>query len=390
MLTRRSLLQTAGVAGMILAGMRPRAAEADPVETIQHLIDRYHRESLRGREANVGVVVGIATPEMRNGRFIFSGERTLINPIGRRLVLNEHTPFEIGSISKVFTSGMHYMLHGPYEGMLGSWLGDGMRMSRAVADLSLKNLAVYHPGFAQDNSGGVYPRGTMESLRSLFEYLATFTPPFPQGTCYSYSNLGWSLLGMATVKLDRPNGPEFAERYNEQLVKFCRGFSATNTHIFHPGLKPRLPRGYTRRFVALPSESNYRPTREVGYGSGGIISTGADMMQFLRYNMGRLPGGQTDRALAYQQIDTLHAPPCSGEGPGPVTSYGWFHAKRQTPRGETVVLSKNGGVAGFTSWMGFTSWQGTGAPSSHGAFVLSNSPASTRIGNEAMKLLLDS
>jgi beta-lactamase class C len=53
------------------------------------------------------------------------------------------------------------------------------------------------------------------------------------------------------------------------------------------------------------------------------------------------------------------------------------------------VLNKNGGVAGFTSWMGFTSWQGTGAPSSHGVFVLSNGPGSTRLGNNAMKLLLE-
>ena len=71
-----------------------------------------------------------------------------------------------------------------------------------------------------------------------------------------------------------------------------------------------------------------------------------------------------------------------------VTSYGWFHTKLETPNGEAVVVNRNGGVAGFTSWMGFSSWQGTGAPSPHGLFVLSNSPASTRLGNAAMKLLL--
>jgi beta-lactamase class C len=77
-----------------------------------------------------------------------------------------------------------------------------------------------------------------------------------------------------------------------------------------------------------------------------------------------------------------------GQVPVQRPAIGWFHAKVETPNGEAVVVSKNGGVPGFTSWMGFSSWQGTGAPSSHGLFVLSNSPASTRLGNAAMKLLL--
>jgi CubicO group peptidase (beta-lactamase class C family) len=393
MVTRRELLRAGGgmaataLSGSLLTGLRP--AKADTLQSIQEIVDDYYANSLGGRRANVGVVVGIAMPATgTRGTFAFAGGQTLTNPAGRPLPLNEHTHFEIGSISKVFTSGMYYMLHGPYTGTLGSSLGNRLTMSPAVADLSLKNLAVYRPGLAQDNGGGVYPPNMMRSLRDLFGHLVAFTPPFPQGTCYSYSNLGWSLLGMATVKLASLDAEAYVDSYNAELAKFCRGFGATNTQVFHPRLKPHLPTGYTRRFVSLPADSNYQPARDAGYGSGGIVSTGADMMQFLLYNMGRLPGGLNDRALAYQQTDTAQTAPCSGAGPGPMTSCGWFHAKVQTPGREAVVLNKNGGVAGFTSWMGFVGWQGTGAPSPHGAFVLSNSPASTRIGNEIMKLLL--
>jgi beta-lactamase class C len=379
-----------GLAGMIVTGKGPYAASTDPVQPVQSLIDRYYSETLDTRGANVGVVVGIVTPDdvARNGKLLFAGQQTLTNPDGRRLELNERTPFEIASISKVFTSGVHYLLHGPYQGTLGAWLGSRLTMSRAVANLSLENLAVYQPGLAQDNRGGVYPPGMTMSLTTLFNYLSTFTPPFPQGTCYSYSNLGWSLLGMAAVKLSSPSGQEFADAYNAKLAQFCRGFSATNTQVFRPSLKPRLPMGYTRQFEALRASNNYQPTREAGYGSGGIVSTGADMMQFLLYNMGRLPGGLTDRALAYQQKETLRAEACSGTGPGPITSAGWFHGKVQAPQGETTVVSKNGGVAGFSSWMGFTAWQGTGTPSTHGVLVLSNSHVSTRMGHTIMKLLL--
>ena len=198
MVTRRAFLRTAGgLAGTLVAGAWPRTARADPVQSIQALIDDYARSSLSSHRANVGVVAGVVTADnaARNGQLLYAGRDTLTNPNGRRLELNERTPFEIASISKVFTSGIHYMLHGPYDGTLGSWLGGKLTMSRAVADTSLKNLAVYEPGFPQDNRGGAYPPATMMNLRSLFDYMATFTPPFPQGSCYSYSNTGWSLLG---------------------------------------------------------------------------------------------------------------------------------------------------------------------------------------------------
>jgi CubicO group peptidase (beta-lactamase class C family) len=279
------------------------------------------------------------------------------------------------------------MLHGPYEGTLGEWLPK-MPLSRGVGNLSLKNLAIYRPGLAQDNRGGVYPPAMMRSLKTLFDYLATFKPPFEQGSCYAYSNLGWSLLSMAALKLDHTDMGQFARAYNNALVRFCNRFGAGGTRVFRSDIKPRLPMGYSKTFSPLPASASYQPTSDAGCGSGGIVSNGADMMRYLLYNMGRLPGGLNDPALAYQQSEGSRVSPCAGGGAGPVTSYGWFHATVQTAQGPVVVLNKNGGVAGFTSWMGFTRWQGTGPASSHGAFVLSNGPASTRLGVSAMRTLL--
>ena len=391
MISRRTVVQMAGgLAGALAGGTRAWATDGDPIQLIQASADNYYRQALDNHHANVGVVVGVVTSDnaASNGQILYAGRETLTNPFGKHLALDQHTPFEIGSTSKVFTSGIHYMLHGPYAGTLGSWLGSRMTMSPAVAAISLENLAVYQPGLAQDNQGGVYPPKMMASLKNLFGYMAKFTPPYRQGTCYAYSNIGWALLSMASLRLDSLDTQEFARMYNEKLARFCGGFSATHTRVFHPGVKPHLPMGYRKNFAPLPPKSDYHPSHEAGYGSGGIVSNGADMMRYLLHNMGRLPGGLTDPALAYQQTETFHAGPCSGNGAGPVTSYGWFHAGVETPKGKAVVLNKNGGVAGFTSWMGFTSWQGTGAPSSHGVFVLSNSPGSTAIGNTAMKFLL--
>jgi CubicO group peptidase (beta-lactamase class C family) len=256
-----------------------------------------------------------------------------------------------------------------------------------VADLQLRNLAIYEPGLAQDNKGGVYPPDMERSLRNLFDYMAHFVPPYEQGACYAYSNIGWDLLSMASLRLNSLDNEAFVTEYDQRLKQFCSRFDAWDTSVFSPG-KPRQPIGYNRRLEPLPARDPYRPSHPPGYGSGGIFSTGADMLRYLLYNMGRLPGGVTDRALAYQQTETFQVPSCSTAGRAPRTSYGWFHIPVQSPSGSAVVLSKNGGVRGFTSWMGFTSWQGSGAAATHGAFVLSNGLRSTRIGMNAIRELL--
>ena len=387
MATRRAFLRAAAIGGAYLLSGGLRAASADPLSAIQARLNGYCGQALANSGANVAVVAGVVTPEINGGtgEMLYARGAQLTNPFGEPLSLDERTPFEIGSISKVFSSGIYYMLHGPYSGTLGSHM-PAMGMSRAVADLRLVNLAIYQPGLAQDNQGGVYPRWILENLETLFRYLGSYNPPYPQGSCYAYSNLGWSLLAMAALGLDSRQPGTLPALYAGQLAAFCSRFAAGETHLFSPELKRRLPRAYTKEMEALPPRNPYRPTEWPHVGAGGIISTGADMMQFLLYNMGRLPGGLGDPALAYQQTQTFRANACSTGRSGPTTSYGWFHA----PMGpeQTMVLSKNGGVAGFSSWMGFTRWQGTGASSLRGVFVLNNAHDATKLGRNIMKQLL--
>jgi beta-lactamase class C len=389
MLTRRMLLKSgAGLSAAVLVG-RPASVVADDlIGTIRGRIDTLCRDALSRRGAKAAIVVGVVTPDTApNGQLLFAGQDALVNPFGGKLALDAQTPFEIGSTSKVFTSGIHYMLNGPYQGMLGTWLGSRMAPSEAVANIQLRNLAIYESGLPQDNHGEAYPPNTMKSVKDLFDYMADFVPPYAQGTCYTYSNVGWALLSMASLRIDSMDTDAFVAEYDQRLKQFGSKFGASDTTVFRSDMKPRLPIGYTRRLVPLPAASPYRPSNPPGYGSGGIVSNGADMLRYLLYNMGRLPGGLTDPALAYQQAETFQAPSCSGRG-APLTSYGWFHTPMQTPGGPAVVLNKNGGVHGFTSWMGFMGWQGTGTASTHGAFVLSNGLPSTRIGMNAMKTLL--
>ncbi len=383
MLTRRGFL--AGGLGTALLS-RSAFAQVQGGDALQALINAECRRARAERGARLALVLGVVGPQGQ-GRLLFAGGEGLTNSAGMPLVLDGRTPFEIGSISKAFTTSLHYRAHGPFQGTLGSWLGKSADLSPDVAALELANLAAYRPGLPQDNQGGAYPPGTLANFKSLFGFLSSYRPPAAQGTCYAYSNLGWSLLAMAGTGIAGVDAEGFAARYDRQLRDYCATFGAPDTGWFRPAMKPRLPMGYTKQWTPLPPNAPYRPTSPVGVGSGGIVSTGADMLAYLRLNMGLMSGGLTDPALAYQQGLDLQSPVCNGPG-AQRTAYGWFRANVRTPGGPVTVLNKNGGVAGFTAWMGFSAWQGSGKPSPLGIFALCNGPQATPVGLQAMKLLL--
>ncbi|MFG1427522.1 serine hydrolase [Roseixanthobacter glucoisosaccharinicivorans] len=361
-------------------------AGSDGTDPFQALIDAECTRARTLRATRLALVLGVVGPD-GTGRLLFAGGEDLTNPLGQPLALDAKTPFEIGSISKVFTSSVHYKRHGPFEGTLGTWLGGSARLSPAVEGLRLVNLATYRPGLPQDNQGGAYPPRTMAGFQTLFDFLSTYNPPMEQGACYAYSNLGWALLAMAGTGIAGADADGFAERYDRRLGDYCASFGAGDTGWFRPGMKARLPLGYTKQWQALPRDASYRPTHALAVGAGGIVSTGADMLAYLRLNMGLAKGGLSDPALAYQQGADFSASACAG-GRASRTAYGWFRADATAPRGRVTVLTKDGGVAGFTAWMGFSAWQGSGKPSGEGVFVLCNGPSATPVGVRAMKLLL--
>jgi beta-lactamase class C len=358
---------------------------------IQTIIDDYiQRINNKHPDAAIGVVIGAVTPANPAGAMVFSTP-DIVTQGGQSVAPNATMPFELGSVSKVFTAGIYDMLQPTpnFEGTLGERLGSQMTMSDFVKSIPIQCLAAYASGFPQDNghcklhpSTG-FPPGMASTLDSLFKYLASYdTPAYTPGTTYSYSNLAMSLVAMAALNLDSTDTDAFVSAFNAKLIEYCRTFgvdqgSSPSTMVYSEVDTNNLPVGYDKDFQSKVQP----PCSMVEYGSGGIVSTGNDMLQFLRYCM------SSGYPAFMQEYRWQHTSYCSANE-GPITGYGWFIETKTIKNQQISIVSKDGGVAGFTSWIALEQRSAPGKASPRGLFILTNGPDATTLGRRAFGYLI--
>ena len=225
----------------------------------------------------------------------------------------------------------------------------------------------------------------MATLDALFKFLSGYdTMAYTPGTMFSYSNLAASLLSMAALGLDNTDTDAFGISYNNALIDYCQTFgvdggSTPTTLVYNQVDASTLPLGYDDDF----KPSTAQPCSIVEYGSGGIVSNGNDMLQFLIHAM------STNYPVFTQEYRwQLPAYCLENNPPGPMTGYGWFLSdhtfKSQTMR----IVSKDGGVTGFTSWIGLEQRSSRQSASPRGLFVLTNGPQATQLGAQAFACLV--
>lgn len=313
-----------------------------------------------------------------------------------------NTLFEIGSISKVFTSRIFYSLQGTYDGNTVGSCMPSISLPTAISGIPVADIVTYASGFPQDNGEPPDPRGQFcppGNLQNFTELVAWFNSGqhsawiCPPGQCYTYSNLAWSLLAIAGLNPQNTYVDVYDE-YNAQLAVLCADIGMGSTALFNTGQILGMACGYdgTQPFHVGQS---YLPCPPMEFGSGSIVSCASDMLQWLLYNMGQLQPSPTEFAILQTQQQASPARgkcgttgTCQVQAQGPTVGIGWFFPKITGAVGR--VLSKDGGVPGFSSWMGFESWvqNGANAPSGNGVVVLSAGSLASPVGQKIMSVLL--
>ena len=328
-------------------------------EIRQILVDR-----IDVQHQSVGIVVGVIGPEGR--RVVAYGQLAKGDP----RPLDSDTVFEIGSMTKVFTSlllaDMVQRGEVALDDPVAKYLPASVKMpERNGRQITLVDLATHTSGlprmptnFTPKDPTNPYADYTVEQL---YQFLSSYELTRDPGSQYQYSNLGGGLLGHVLALR--------AGMSYEALVRsrICDPLGMKETRItLTPEMKARMAAGHNQ---ALEPVGNWDlPTLA---GAGALRSTANDMLTFLAANLGYV---KSPLAPAMAVMLKVWRP--TGM-PGLEVALGW-HVR--TIEGKEIVWH-NGGTGGFRSFMGFD-------PSARtGVVALSNTFTTTGVDDMAMHLL---
>lgn len=306
---------------------------------------------------HVGVAVGLLAGNMT--RTFAHGALLEDEPASAEDVI-----FEIGSITKVFTATLladmalagEVALDDPVQ----MHLPDHVRLAQrgrpiTLADLSshVSGLSRLPPGFLrsltkQQRSNPYADFGVDDLYRAVGVVRLRRSP----GAKVRYSNFGAGLLGAV---LARRAGTSY-----EQLVqdRICVPLGLRDTSIDVPAAKlGRFADGHDRRGRAAAHWDALALA-----GAGALRSTVADMLVFMRLQLGA-PAGRLAEAAKL-----THETRAGRPGRGAV-GLGW-HGQQLNRTSSRTMLCHNGGTGGFHSFCGFITETKTGV------IVLSNSARS--------------
>ena len=313
-----------------------------------------HVESDFKLESRIGLVVGAvdASEEIVLG----FGVRRL----GRRSRVDANTLFEIGSITKAFTGILlaDQIERGELalDTRVSELLPNGWSLSETAREITLGHLTTHTSGFPRAAPGqlrvpvlvnmilfGTDPyRGYSEAM--FREDVSRLQLSFRPGTERQYSNFAVQLLGHI---LATRSGAEYGALVGRRIFQPL-GMTRTVTS-YDSADRSRVAEKYrsSRRLgpIMLGREGSETLKPMHLLGSGGILSTGGDMLKFLKANMGRVktsiqPAIERSHQIVFRETDRR------------AMGMNWIRSSYNYL--SQPVIWHNGGSRGHSSYLGFT------------------------------------
>ena len=262
-------------------------------------------------------------------------------------LVDEHTIYEIGSISKVFTGIIlaQQILDGQLkiDDKINDLLPDSIQVPViGDKDITLGNLTDHTSGlprmpnnFAPANPNNPYADYT---VAQMFEFISNYQPVREVGSAYEYSNLAQGLLGHLLAMQNHTT-------YEDLMVQtIADPLEMNDTRIeFTERMKRNLALGHSGGKVV---ENWDIPTLA---GAGAIRSSTADMAKFIAANLGYL------NVPLFEAMKQSHKVRHHKAGEMSV-AMAW-HIKKGV-HGD--VFWHNGGTGGYRTFAGFVKETGKG------------------------------
>jgi CubicO group peptidase (beta-lactamase class C family) len=336
----------AAVALLALLGLRAAAPARAQFTPFEAAIAEFDAELARGVAEDAAGCLSVA---------IFIGDEVIwANGYGwadieNTVACNAETIGRTGSISKSFTAVL--MMQLVERGMFGlddpvvDYFPEIAGLADPPADMkpiTFRMLASHTAGLDREPdlrgaaSGSIY-RWEEKVLESI-PHTSFRTPP---GTEYSYSNIGFAVLGLAS---SRAAGVPFMTLIEEQILKPL-GMTSSTFIVNTPEMTARLSVGYSRNRGTGEVSAEQATREHFGRGykvpNGGIYSTVSDLAKFAAAMMGESPVPILSEASRAE----IFMPQAPAESYG----LGFFVA-----RGDGVTIVRHGGsVAGYNADLRF-------------------------------------
>lgn len=207
---------------------------------------------------------------------------------------------------------------------------------------------------------GALPTAKYSSAQ-LYQFLARYEPPRQNGRKWSYSNIGYTLLGQA---LESRAAMDYRALLRTRVIAPLELESTGIT--LSPTVKAKLAVGHDASLQPTPPISAV-PIMAVMMPAGGVLSTVNDLLTFLSVAMGY---ERSPLATAMAAMLSTRRP-----APGGEQALGWM----VTGKGDDQLIVHDGGTFGYASSMVWDPGQRVGV------VVLSNHVAA--VGDIARHLL---
>ena len=283
----------------------------------------------------VGMVVGVIEPAGR--RVIAHGSLAGGDP----RPLDGDTIFEIGSISKVFTSlllaDMVNRKEVALEDPAAKYLPENVRMpERSGKSITLLHLSTHSSGLPPNPTNvKLNPRNPFAadySVTDLYQFLSGYTLPRDPGSAVEYSNLGAGLLGHL---LASRAGMDY-ETLTRNRITQPLGILDTAITL-SPSMQQRMATGHNA--LLAPVENSDLPMPLAG--AGALRSSANDMLTFLE---AFLAYRESPLAPAMKSmLEVRHTTDKAKIG------LGWL---LNSADGKGIAMH-DGGTGGFRSFIGF-------------------------------------
>jgi len=300
-------------------------------------------DRIDAQHQGVGIVVGVIGPSGR--RIVAYGRRDQ----GDARPLDGDTEFEIGSITKVFTSlvlvDMVQRGEVKLDDPAAKYLPPGVKMpEKDGKQITLVDLATHTSGLPR-LPGNIAPKDPANpyadySTEQLYQFLSGYQLTRDPGAQWDYSNLGVGLLGHL---LARRAGVDYETLVKARVLGPLRMASTTIT--LTPEETARLAAGHNSSLVHVPGWD--LPTLA---GAGALRSTANDLLTFLAANL-----GYADTPLKADMAAVL-AVSRPMPAPNMQQALGW--EVRDAPAGK--IVQHGGGTGGYHTYIAFDPRRRTG------------------------------